>query len=60
MKEPPIVFSDLVGVEQSGGCDECGATQAMTADPHHPGVWHLIITHDDDCPAMRQRCAGMN
>ncbi len=56
----PIDFGALAGREIPGGCDRCDAYQTMTEDHVLPGVWHLTVHHDDDCPAMRARKAGAN
>ena len=43
-----------------GGCDRCGATQALIEDPTHGGIWHLKIWHADGCPFMRALKARNN
>ena len=53
-------FSALVGREIPGGCDRCDALQVMAVDEDVPGVWHLQVQHDDDCPFLRSLMAGAN
>jgi hypothetical protein len=47
-----LLMRPLVGRETPGGCESCDAYQ--TVRPGVPGVWHLTVHHDDDCPALRQ------
>jgi hypothetical protein len=44
------LFNALAGQELPGGCDDCNAVQTLSEDKAHPGVWHLVIQHDDGCP----------
>jgi hypothetical protein len=52
------LFDSLAGQELPGGCPDCDAYQEMTE--LQPGVWSLIVFHDDDCPQWRARNAGTN
>jgi hypothetical protein len=54
------LFNSLAGRELPGGCDDCNAVQIMREDVAVAGVWHLVIHHDDGCPALRSRRAGTN
>ena len=54
------LFNSLAGRELPGGCDDCNAVQTMKEDDSMPGVWHLVIHHDDGCPVLRAREAGAN
>ena len=56
----PTDFSALTGREIPGGCDDCNAVQTMEEDATIPGVWHLTVKHDDECPFLRARRAGAN
>jgi hypothetical protein len=47
------LFSALVGKQIPGGCGECDAYQTMRQE--QPGVWMLVVHHDDDCPSYRAR-----
>lgn len=33
-----------------GGCDYCDAIQEVVRDKELPGIVHINIRHDDDCP----------
>ena len=54
------LFHSLTGRPLPGGCDDCDAFQIMEEDKTHPGVWHLVIHHDDECPLWRARQAEAN
>jgi hypothetical protein len=51
MSQPPVDFSNLVGREIPGGCEECNAFQTMSEVSE--GVWSLVVHHDDDCRFYR-------
>jgi hypothetical protein len=44
------IASNLAGQRIDGGCDSCNAYQEMTKDPKNPGIYHIVIFHDDWCP----------
>jgi hypothetical protein len=52
------LFSSLAGHLIAGGCTYCDATQKMTEVA--PGVWRLVVAHDDNCPSLRARKAKSN
>ena len=54
------LFASLADKELVGGCDCCSAVQRLSEDVAMPGVWHLIIHHDDDCPVLRAHKAVTN
>lgn len=54
------LFNSLAGRELPGGCDQCDATQTIREDDQVPGVWHLVICHEDHCPTLRSRKARTN
>jgi hypothetical protein len=41
----------LVGRRVPGGCDDCHADQ--TVEQRAPGVYLLVVRHDDTCPAYQ-------
>lgn len=53
-------FASLADQELAGGCDQCEAVQTLVEDTRYVGVWHLTISHDDDCPVLRAMTAGSN
>ena len=56
------LLGDLFGQTEdqpiSGGCEACNAFQ--TVEEIEAGVYSLIVHHDDWCPFLRAREAGMN
>jgi hypothetical protein len=52
------LFRSLEGSEIPGGCDQCNAVQRTTEVI--PGVWSVIVAHDDDCPTQRIKKAKVN
>jgi hypothetical protein len=52
------LFNSLTGRELPGGCHDCIAFQTMAEDKLVPGVWHLVVHHDDGCPVLRSREPG--
>jgi hypothetical protein len=48
-----VDFSNLTGQEIPGGCDGCDAFQTVREE--EPGVWVLVVHHDDDCRFYRAR-----
>lgn len=48
-----VDFSNLAGERIDGGCDHCDAYQ--TVDQVAPGVWSMVVHHDDWCPWLRRR-----
>lgn len=44
------ILDRLAGQEIPGGCEDCLAIQTVTADPDHPGIWHLWTRHVETCP----------
>ncbi len=52
----PSALDGLTGRRLPSGCDDCTAYQ--TVEQHAPGVYVLLVHHDDTCPdyrAMRPR-----
>lgn len=35
-----------------GGCDACEANQTVHEDEMLPGVFHIVVHHDDWCPIL--------
>lgn len=52
------LFREAEGKRIPGGCDQCEAYQIV--ESVSPGVWHLAIRHDADCPILRASRAGTN
>jgi hypothetical protein len=50
-----VDFSNLTGREIPGGCAECSAYQTMRQEL--PGVWVLVVHHDDDCRFYMERAS---
>lgn len=44
------VAAQFGGQRIQGGCDSCDAYQEIAKDPDHPGIFHLTVYHDPECP----------
>jgi hypothetical protein len=47
----PSALDGLTGRRLPGGCDDCTAFQ--TIEQQAPGVYVLLVHHDNTCPAYR-------
>jgi hypothetical protein len=52
------LFSQIEDQPIAGGCDQCDAYQTMAVES--PGVYVLVVHHDDWCPVLRARKAAAN
>jgi hypothetical protein len=52
------LLASLDGLVEPGGCEDCWAYQTLSADAAHPGVFHLVVSHDDWCPRLARIRAG--
>ncbi len=52
------LFGSIAGHRIDGGCDDCRAFRTLTEVM--PGVWKLLIHHDDTCPYLRAIDAEAN
>jgi len=44
------LLGPLDGAFVPGGCDSCNAEQTAVAAA--PGVWQILVAHDDECPVL--------
>jgi hypothetical protein len=58
MSSADDLFRSLESGEIPGGCVQCNAVQRTTEII--PGVWSVIVAHDDDCPTLRAKKAKSN
>ena len=58
MSAPDDLFEQAEDQPIPGGCDRCDAYQ--TVGEVSPGVWSLVVHHDDWCPFPRSREARTN
>lgn len=58
MSDLSDVFSQTENQLIPGGCERCDAFQTLTITS--PGIYGIVVHHDDWCPALRARTSGMN
>jgi hypothetical protein len=54
----PSALDGFTGRRLPGGCDDCAAYR--TLEQHAPGVYVLLVHHDDTCPDYRTMRARRN
>jgi len=51
-RDPLAALNQFVGARVPGGCPDCDAVQTVHRDG--PGVWRIVVAHDDSCTTYRR------